>query len=418
MKRGEGLNIQLTDYQIDAVEKMHNGCILRGGTGSGKTLTSLVHVFEKILGGSSPLYPEHSYKPAAVDVPVYVITTPKKRDSCDWTKEASMVPLILTDVNSWNNIKKYENIKNAIFIFDESKVIGYGSWTQSFLKITKNNAWVLLSATPGDTWLEYMPVFIANGFYKNKSEFEREHVMWSRFTKYPKVERYLNVSRLIRHRDSILVDMQDQRATTQHHKNIICDFNKLHYDILAKDRWDIFENKPIRDISQLCYALRKVVNSDESRLEALSAIYARHKKVIIFYNFNYELKILRDWCAVNNIVYSEWNGHNHDDIPDSKFWVYLCQYTSAKEAWNCITTDCIVFYSQTYSYKALVQSAGRIDRMNTTFMHLYYYHLMAMAPIELGIQKALGCKENFNEGKWLSSEYEEVAIKTDPIMRR
>jgi hypothetical protein len=418
MKGGEGLNIQLTDYQVDAVEKMHNGCILRGGTGSGKTLTSLVHVFEKILGGSSPLYPEHSYKPAAVDVPVYVITTPKKRDSCDWTKEASMVPLILTDVNSWNNIKKYENIKNAIFIFDESKVIGYGSWTQSFLKITKNNAWVLLSATPGDTWLEYMPVFIANGFYKNKSEFEREHVMWSRFTKYPKVERYLNVSRLIRHRDSILVDMQDQRATTQHHKNIICDFNKLHYDILAKDRWDIFENKPIRDISQLCYALRKVVNSDESRLEALSAIYARHKKVIIFYNFNYELKILRDWCTANNIVYSEWNGHNHDDIPDSKFWVYLCQYTSAKEAWNCITTDCIVFYSQTYSYKALVQSAGRIDRMNTTFMHLYYYHLMAMAPIELGIQKALGCKENFNEGKWLSSEYEEVAIKTDPIMRR
>jgi hypothetical protein len=418
MKGGEGLNIQLTDYQVDAVEKMHNGCILRGGTGSGKTLTSLVHVFEKILGGSSPLYPKHSYKPAAVDVPVYVITTPKKRDSCDWTKEASMVPLILTDVNSWNNIKKYENIKNAIFIFDESKVIGYGSWTQSFLKITKNNAWVLLSATPGDTWLEYMPVFIANGFYKNKSEFEREHVMWSRFTKYPKVERYLNVSRLIRHRDSILVDMQDQRATTQHHKNIICDFNKLHYDILDKDRWDIFENKPIRDISQLCYALRKVVNSDESRLEALSAIYARHKKVIIFYNFNYELKILRDWCTVNNIVYSEWNGHNHDDIPDSKFWVYLCQYTSAKEAWNCITTDCIVFYSQTYSYKALVQSAGRIDRMNTTFMHLYYYHLMAMAPIELGIQKALGCKENFNEGKWLSSEYEEVAIKTDPIMRR
>ncbi len=412
------MNIQLTDYQVDAVEKMHNGCILRGGTGSGKTLTSLVHVFEKILGGSSPLYPEHSYKRASVDVPVYVITTPKKRDSCDWTKEASMVPLILTDVNSWNNIKKYENIKNAIFIFDESKVIGYGSWTQSFLKITKNNAWVLLSATPGDTWLEYMPVFIANGFYKNKSEFEREHVMWSRFTKYPKVERYLNVSRLIRHRDSILVDMQDQRATTQHHKNVICDFNKLHYDILAKDRWDIFENKPIRDISQLCYALRKVVNSDESRLEALSAIYARHKKVIIFYNFNYELKILRDWCAANNIVYSEWNGHNHDDIPDSKFWVYLCQYTSAKEAWNCITTDCIVFYSQTYSYKALVQSAGRIDRMNTTFMHLYYYHLMAMAPIELGIQKALGCKENFNEGKWLSSEYEEVAIKTDPIMRR
>lgn len=393
------------DYQIDAVEKMHNGCILRGGTGAGKTLTSLVHVFEKILGGSSPLYPGHEYKRASNDIPVYIITTPKKRDSCDWTSEAAMVPLVLSGVDSWNNIKKYENIKNAVFIFDESKVIGYGSWTKSFLKIVKQNAWVLLSATPGDTWLEYMPVFIANGFYRNQTEFIEEHVMWSRFSKYPKVERYVNTARLIRERDAILVDMHDQRATTQHHKDVICEYNTQDYDTLSTARWNIFKNEPIRDASQLCYALRKVVNSDKSRLDALGPIFARHKKVIIFYNYNYELDILRTWCTVNNIVYSEWNGQKHEEIPDAQYWVYLCQYTSAKEAWNCTTTDCIVFYSQTYSYKALVQSAGRIDRMNTTFLHLYYYHFIAMAPIELGIQRALDRKENFNEGRWASSDF-------------
>ena len=396
--------IQLTDYQVDAVEKMHNGCILRGNTGSGKTLTSLVYVFEKILKGSSPLYPGHKYSGPKANTPVYVITTPMKRDSFDWTRESALIPLTLTQVNSWNNIKKYEHIKSAVFIFDESKVIGYGAWTQSFLKITKNNAWILLSATPGDTWLEYMPVFLANGFYKNKTEFEREHVMWSRFSKYPKVERYFNVSRLIHNLDSIVVEMPDQRPTTQHHKDVICDFDKVQYDTLSRDRWNIFDNKPIRDISQLCYLLRKLINSDESRLIAIEAIFARHKKVIIFYNFNYELHILRDWCALNNVVYSEWNGHNHDPIPTSKFWVYLCQYTAAKEAWNCVDTDCIVFYSQTYSYKALVQSAGRIDRMNTGFMNLYYYHLISIAPIETAIQTALTHKENFNEKRWLQAE--------------
>lgn len=409
--------IQLTDYQVDAVERMHNGCILRGNTGSGKTLTSLVHVFEKILGGSSILYPGHPYRRATVDIPIYVITTPKKRDSCDWTKEASMVPMTLTNIDSWNNIKKYEHIRDAIFIFDESKVIGYGAWTQSFFKIAKNNAWVLLSATPGDTWLEYMPVFIANGFYKNRGEFEREHVVWSRFAKYPKVERYFNTARLIRQRNSILIEMHCTRSTTQHHKDVICDFDQAQYDILAKDRWNIFEDKPIRDVSQLCYALRRVVNSDPSRLTMLSSIFIRHKKIIIFYNFNYELQILREWCTSNQITYSEWNGHNHDEIPTTKFWVYLCQYTAAKEAWNCIETDCIVFYSQTYSYKALVQSAGRIDRMNTLFTNLYYYHFIAMAPIELGIQKSLGCKENFNEGKWVFSEFPELATKTCSIMK-
>lgn len=398
------MDIQLTDYQVDAVEKMHNGCILRGNTGSGKTLTSLVHVFEKILKGSSPLYPGHTYVRPKVNAPVYIITTPMKRDSFDWPREAALVPLILTQVDSWNNIKKYEAVKNAIFIFDESKVIGYGAWTKSFLKITSNNAWVLLSATPGDTWLEYMPVFLANGFYKNKTEFEREHIIWSRFSKYPKVERYFNISRLIHNRDRIVIDMPDQRPTTQHHKDVICDFDALQYDTLAKKRWNIFENKPVRDISQLCFLLRKLINSDESRLTALDAIFARHKKVIVFYNFDYELHILREWCALKHIIYSEWNGHNHDPIPTSKFWVYLCQYTAAKEAWNCIETDCIVFYSQTYSYKALVQSAGRIDRMNTSFMHLYYYHLISGAPIEAAIQTSLTHKENFNEKRWLQNE--------------
>jgi superfamily II DNA or RNA helicase len=262
-----------------------------------------------------------------------------------------------------------------------------------------------LSATPGDTWLEYMPVFLANGFYKNKTEFEREHIMWSRFSKYPKVDRYFNVPRLIRNRDSIIVDMPDQRPTTQHHEDVICDFDSDQYDLLSKTRWNIFDNKPIRDISQLCYLLRKLINSDESRLEAIRIIFARHKKVIVFYNFNYELDILRDWCSLNRIVYSEWNGHNHDPIPTAKFWVYLCQYTAAKEAWNCIETDCIVFYSQTYSYKALVQSAGRIDRMNTSFMHLYYYHLISVAPIEAAIQTSLEHKENFNEKRWLENEH-------------
>lgn len=395
--------IQLTDYQVDAINRMHNGCILRGGTGSGKTLTSLVYTFEKLLDGESPIYPGHGYRKPPIDIPVYVITTPKKRDSFDWPSEAAIVPFSLAGVDSWNNIKKYEHIKDSIFIFDETKVIGYGAWTHSFLKIAKNNRWILLSATPADTWIEYMPVFIANGFYKNKTEFEREHVIWSRFAKYPKVERYIGVAKLIRIREHILVDMYCQRATTQIHNDVLCDFDKVSYDILMRDRWDIFNDCPIRDISQLCYSLRKLVNSDESRVEALWPILKRHKKVIIFYNYNYELDILRLWCESTGAPYSEWNGHNHQPIPKGDSWVYLCQYTAAQEAWNCIETDCTVFYSQTYSYKALVQSAGRIDRMNTKFNMLYYYHLISAAPIDTCIKKSLGQKENFNEGKWFSS---------------
>lgn len=381
---------------------MKNGCVLRGGTGSGKTLTSLVYVFENVLDGQSPIYPKHKYVKPKDEAPVYIITTPKKRDSGDWTAEAALIPMVLHTVDSWNNIKKYEKVKDAIFIFDETKITGYGAWTYSFLKITKQNKWVLLSATPGDSFMEYTSLYVANGFYKNKTEFEREHVVWSRFAKYPKVERYMNVSKLIRLRDSILVEMPTVRATTQHHKNVICDYDEIDYDILYKNRWNFYESKPIRDMAQLCYLLRKVVNSDSSRLGALNTIFKKHKRLIIFYNYNYELDILREWCEKKKLLYSEWNGHNHDELPVGDSWVYLCQYTAAQEAWNCIETDCITFYSQTYSYKALTQSTGRIDRMNTPYQFLYYYHLVSNSSIDVAIQKALTRKENFNEGRWLS----------------
>lgn len=394
--------IQLTDYQISAIKRMKNGCVLRGGTGAGKTLTALVYIFENVLGGQTPIYPEHKYIKPIDNTPVYVITTPKKRDSGDWSAEAALVPMNLHTIDSWNNIKKYEHVKDAIFIFDETKITGYGSWAYSFIKIAKNNKWILLSATPGDSFIEYTSLFVANGFYKNKTEFEREHVMWSRFTKYPKVERYLNISKLIRLRDSILIEMPTVRATTQNHKNIICDYNQIDYDILFKKRWNFYDNKPIRDVSQMCYLLRKVVNSDPSRLDALDLILKKHPRLIIFYNYNYELDILRKWCSDNKLLYSEWNGHNHDELPDGKSWAYLCQYTAAQEAWNCIETDCTIFYSQTYSYKALTQSAGRIDRMNTPYRFLYYYHLVSTSSIDIGIQKALTRKENFNEGKWIN----------------
>lgn len=394
--------IQLTDYQIDAIKRMKNGCVLRGGTGAGKTLTSLVYIFEKVLEGQTPIYPKHKYIKPTNKTPVYVITTPKKRDSGDWTSEAALVPMDLHTVDSWNNIKKYEHVKDSIFIFDETKITGYGSWAYSFIKIAKNNKWILLSATPGDSFIEYTSLFVANGFYKNKTEFEREHIVWSRFAKYPKVERYLNISKLIRLRDSILIEMPTVRATTQNHKNIICDYDQIDYDILFKKRWNFYDNKPIRDISQLCYLLRRVVNSNPSRLDALDLIYKKHKRLIIFYNYNYELDILREWCKNKKLLYSEWNGHNHDELPDGKTWVYLCQYTAAQEAWNCIETDCTIFYSQTYSYKALTQSAGRIDRMNTPYKFLYYYHLVSTSSIDVAIQKALTRKENFNEGKWIN----------------
>ena len=403
--------MELRDYQLEAIGKMKNGCILNGGVGSGKSLTSLSYYYLQ-NGGSLEFLSGKDYIPMPnPPKDLYIITTARKRDTFEWEGELSHFLLSTHDdlnkydnkviVDSWNNIQKYKDVEDAFFIFDEQRVVGSGAWVKAFLKIAKKNQWILLSATPGDTWSDYIPVFIANGFYKNKTEFMREHAVFSRFSKYPKIEKYIGTGKLIRQRREILVDMKFERETVQHHYDIYVEYdNKLYKDVM-KRRWDIWNDEPIINASGLCYALRKIVNSHESRSTKLLELFETHQKMIVFYNFDYELEILKCLYFGEGVIVAEWNGHKHEPTPTGNQWVYLVQYTAGAEGWNCITTDTIVFYSLNYSYKIMHQSAGRIDRLNTPYKDLHYYYLKSRSGIDLAIERALNDKRKFNESSFI-----------------
>lgn len=379
---------------------MKTGCILNGGVGSGKSLTSLSYYYLQ-NGGSKDFLTGGEYTWMKDPKDLYIITTARKRDTLEWEGELSHFVMNAyfnkVVIDSWNNIQKYKDVKKAFFIFDEQRVVGSGAWVKAFLKIAKANEWILLSATPGDTWTDYIPVFIANGFYKNKTEFLREHAVFARFSKFPKIEKFIGTGKLLRHRRNILIDMDFKRETVQHHEDIYVNYDLPTYKDVMKRRWDIWKDEPITNASGLCYALRKIVNTHESRANKLLEIFQTHSKMIVFYNFDYELEILKNLYYGEDVVVAEWNGHKHEPTPTACRWVYLVQYTAGAEGWNCITTDTIVFYSQNYSYKIMHQSAGRIDRLNTPFTDLYYYHLKTRSGIDLAIAKALNSKKKFNE---------------------
>lgn len=407
----------LRDYQMDAVNKMTNGCILNGGVGSGKSRTGLYYYFKEQGGFITDDY----YNPMdehAKDL--YIITTAMKRDSLEWEGElanylistdqaVSMYPNLTVMIDSWNNIKKYGGIKDSFFIFDEDRVTGSGVWVKTFLKIAKRNDWIILSATPGDKWEDYIPVFVANGFYRNKTEFTREHCVYSRFTNYPKIDRYINMSKLLRLRNKILIDMDFTRHTVPHHEDIYCHYDICKYKEVMRTRWDPYKNEPIQQASGLCYVLRKIVNNDESRVVALLEILEKHPKSIIFYNFDYEremlLHVLSEFMVDGEYLeIAEWSGHAHQPVPEGNKWTYLVQYTAGAEGWNCISTDTIIFFSQNYSYRVLAQACGRIDRLNTPYKDLYYYHLKSRSGIDLAISKALKDKKKFNETRWVNGK--------------
>ena len=386
--------VTLRDYQEDAVKRMKMGCILNGGVGSGKSRTAISYYYTQYGGKVNvPNYVRMVNPPD-----LYIITTAHKRDLLEWEGELANF-YMSTDpkvniyknkivVDSWNNIKKYAGVKNSFFIFDEQRLVGYGAWVHSFFKIAAQNKWILLSATPGDTWSDYMAVFIANGFFRNKTDFQKKHVVFNPYTKFPSVLKYVNQGPLIKMRKEILIDMDFKRKTIPHYETLMVKYDKDLYDIVERKRWNIYEKHPIENASEYCYILHRIVNSDPDRLQMIKNLFEVHNKIIIFYNYDYELEILRtlkDVCP--NIA--EWNGHNHQQIPETDKWIYLVQYTAGCEGWNCITTDTIIFYSQNYSYKVMQQAAGRIDRVNTPFVDLYYYYLKSSSKIDKAVSAAL-----------------------------
>lgn len=385
--------VVLKDYQEDAVNRMHNGCILCGSVGSGKSLTSLSYYLR---------YHHHRE--------LYIITTARKRDTFEWVMECDKAGCFARVVDSWNNIEKYTGCKDAFFIFDEQRVVGYGAWSKAFIKIAKQNKWILLSATPGDTWLDYLPVFLANGYYRNKTQFIAEHVVYSRFSKYPRVDHYINVGRLEHLRNTTLVVMNYHRTVTKERINIVCEYDVARYNHILKDRWNDEEDRPCRDINETCLLLRKVVNSGKERSDRLVKIYREHRRAIIFYNFNYELEELQKICDANNIRYAEWNGRHHQEIPGDVGWLYLVQYTAGAEGWNCITCNAIIFWSLNYSYKIMTQAAGRIDRMNSPFTTLYYYYFYTDSSIDRAILRCQKMKQNFNEKIFLTVKEREPCL--------
>ena len=404
--------IELYDHQLEAIERLRNGCILNASVGTGKSRTALAYFYVKEcqgeINGHGMICPKD----------LYIITTARKRDTLEWEKECEPFKLytehsvseggVKVTIDSWNNIRKYCNICNAFFIFDEQRVIGSGAWVKAFYQITKKNHWILLTATPGDTWSDFIPVFVANGFYKNQADFRRQHCVYNRYSKYPKIDRYINTGKLIKLKSLILVDMNYTKPATLHDVDIIVNYDSDKMREVRQWRWNIFNNEPIADAAQLCYVMRRVANSSLDRINSTMRLINEHPKVIIFYNFDYELEILRHIAKEMNVTKAEWNGHMHQPIPSKESrWIYLVQYAAGAEGWNCIETNTIIFYSQNYSYKTMVQAAGRINRMNTPYTDLYLYHIRSRANIDLAIYKALKQKKSFNENKYIGTIWQE-----------
>lgn len=373
---------KLRPAQRDAVDRMHDGCVLLGRTGSGKTMTALGYWLKV-----------HAQQD------LYVVTTPAKRDAMEWEGDSAKLGQYLPPerVVSWNKIKDFEYLESAFVVFDEQRVSGSGKWVKSFLKIAKSNDWILLSATPGDVWIDWLPLFIANGFYRTRTQFTDRHVIWDPHTRYPRIKRYIEEDRLERCQEAICVYLASPNPISRMVHDELVSYDSRKYAEVTRKRWNPFEVRPMMDAGELCRVQRRIVLENVCREEALERLLKGHPRALVFYSYNYELEAIKAVCERLGRSYGQRNGHRHDPVPVSKEpWVYIVQYQSA-DAWNCISTNIAILYSLPYSWRQQEQAMGRIDRMNTPFDELHYYRLMTDSTIDNAILACLDRKETFNE---------------------
>ena len=416
--------IELAPDQIKALKELGNGRILCGPVGSGKSRVALAYFMARVAGAGVKINGHGTEVAPSRPIPLFIITTAKKRDTLEWESELARFGLMPDDsggwlgrpivIDSWNNLPKYKAEKDAMFIFDEQRLVGSGAWVRTFYKIARRNKWILLSGTPGDTWSDYIPVFIANGFYPSKAEFLRKHAVYNVYANYPKIDRWVDEKRLVAYRSALLVEIDYKPHTTRHMVTVPCQYDHDLMEKVVKKRWHILEERPIKDAGELFRLMRRVSNTHSSRATWLTDFYSATSTAIIFYSFNYELKMLRDSLTRIGVTVAEWNGHRHDTPPTktSSPWAYLVQYTAGSEGWNCTSTDTVIFWSLTYSYRAFEQAQGRIDRRDTPFRDLYYYVLRSDSAIDKAVWSCLLRKKSFNEASFIK-KHDEFKVESD-----
>lgn len=406
--------VNLRQFQHECVQALRSGKVLAAGVGAGKSIMALYWYVTKCCtvrtshNANGELF---QIMPGSPDL--VIITTAKKRDNHEWDDELYRYALhqgenskkmgrVHVTIDSWNNITKYVDT-SAVFIFDEQRAIGSGAWSKAFVRIARRNPWVMLSATPADTWSDWCPIFVADGFYRNRTEFFRRHAVYSRYTKYPRIDRWIDEDYLNRCRDRVLVTCEVPRETERVVHQLTCAYDKETVRKAMKTRWNPETEEPFLNATELCFYLRRVIDTDPTRLSYAAHVVRDHRKVIIFYTLRAELEQILKLEEVTGVPVYQYNGGRHDDLPQGNSWVYAVQFQAGSEGWNCTSCNTVLYWSLPYSYKQAEQAAGRIDRLDTSYKTLNYYIMRSFAPLDLGIIRALRNKENFNASGFLRS---------------
>lgn len=388
----------LYNFQRQLLNSIEENYIIAADTGTGKTMMAIHHYLKHNTGE-----------------PLLILAPPQKIKEGGWQRELDFVAShynieIPYDIISYGVLsKRWKEYKDWFLVMDECHYVKNPTSQRgkAAINLTKQSTnFLLLSATPSSNgWGDTIAYMIMFGYYKNKTQFLKEHAVYNRID-------YGNgpVNVVSDYRDQEKLQKLYQSFSIKLAKEDCLDlpplvFEKVHfkpskeYNIIKKDRVlgeELFDN-----ISKLQHGLRFYANQADKLKYTEMLLEGTEENVIIFYNYKQENEELKKIAKKLKKKVFEVSG-SKTNLPDKEKWtslknsVTIVQYQAGAAGIELQYANIVIFHTPTYSYQDYEQALGRAYRNGQT-KKVTVYQYITKNTIETSIYQALAAKKDFTE---------------------
>lgn len=340
----------------------------------------------------------------------------------DLTKKKQLEQFISNDDSLRMGVINYEScwrrpelqkVKGVTLMLDESQAVANNTskQTKGIMKISYKNV-ILLSGTPASN-ARYDKLYTQLkllGLDMNKRSYEDRYCNFFdmekagvKFRVLSERNPYKNVDELKSKMTSLgcvfmktdeVIDLPEQRFI-----NVWINKSKP-YKTFEKDGYvdcgelEYISNGPAQDMLYL----RQLCNSSEKLDMLRTLVEGTNDRVVVFYNFDIELKVLQQLCKKLKRPISYINGHEknlncYNDCEDS---ITLVQYQSGSAGVNLQKANKMIYYSPPIKSDFYEQSKKRIHRIGQNHK-CTYWKLITHDSIEQQIYSTLAKKQDYTE---------------------
>lgn len=363
------------------------------------------------------------YKLNIMDIATHQgILVAKKNDKLPKKEIKAMRPGRQKELRFLKQWKKEMEEKPTIIIADEVQLMKNptAKTSKALMELMKNNITIGLSATPMPNGMldDGVAYLVYNNYYKNQSDFRKQHIPPRMYDRYYKPDVYTIDYEIDPNRFFELDLFKERIKATTFVPDAEVDFEMPHqrlhtlaYDLSQKTINDIYDmsnsykERRYDSYRQYLSDIKRAISQDSNHVERMKLIVKENKdkQPLIFYETNAQLEVIEKGLNELNMPYKCINGQGNSDKLDDidttdTEQAIVIQYKSGGNSIEFTNSFVSIFYGLIYSWGDIAQAMGRnIRRGMPQDSYVNQYFLLATHPHDSHVYDVIERKEEFSE---------------------